>query len=319
MRPFLESLAIYLTENLTTGSGEEARIILPNRRAGLFLQHHLSRASNRVAWLPKICSIEDFIDEFSLLELKETVDAVFSLYDTYCEVKEHPEPLDEFYHWGEIILNDFDELDKYLVDAAMLFRNLANLKEMEEPLAGLGEHQLRFIRQFWEGFHQGADSMEKRQFSEMWELLPKLYNRIRSKLAASKEGYRGMQYREIAERIERSELHPPGESTLIIAGFNALNSCEKRIFDWLKGNGAIFFWDYRIEAAIKYGTEAARYMKENLERYPSATDLEAGVGKEPEPVIRIFELPSDVLQAKTVQSILEEGERRGPSNAPIQR
>jgi CRISPR/Cas system-associated exonuclease Cas4 (RecB family) len=311
MRPFLESLAIYLTENLKTGSGKETRIILPNRRAGLFLQHHLSRTTSRVTWLPNICSIEDFIDEFSLFELREKVSAVLTLYDTYCGVKEHPEPLDEFYHWGEIILNDFDELDKYLVDAGMLFRNIASLKEIEEPLAGLGEHQLRFIRQFWEGFYQGADSNEKKQFREMWELLPQLYSRIRSVLAASNEGYRGMQYREITERIGRSEIHPPGESTLIIAGFNALNSCEKRIFDWLKGNGAIFFWDYRMEAAAKYGTEAARYMKENLERYPSSAEMEAGDGKEGEPEIRIFELPSDVLQAKTVQSILEKGGKEG--------
>ena len=203
MQPILESLANHLVNTDGMGSGE-TRIILPNRRAGLFLQRHLARISPDVRWSPRIYGISDFITEISPVAPCDPVEAVFTLHDIYRKVKEQPDPLDEFYYWGEIMLHDFDELDKYLVDAGMLFRNIADLKEIEEPLAGLGASQISFIRQFWEGFHEGGATPEKEQFLEMWKILPVLYRDLRSELLKRGEGYSGMQYREIAERIDRN-------------------------------------------------------------------------------------------------------------------
>lgn len=304
MQAILESLASYLANNPGEGSSG-TKIILPNRRAGLFLQRNLSKYNTSVSWSPAIYSISDFIGEMSQLELCDPVEAVFMLHDLYKGLKDNAEPLDEFYHWGEIMLHDFDEMDKYLVDYHLLFRNIADLKEIEEPFAGLEPSQLAFIRQFWEGFYAGNDTPEKEQFLEMWRILPELYLKLREALRSRGEGYQGMLYREIAERIEKQTIEAP-EGRIIVAGFNALNGCEKSIFSWLKKHGAEFFWDYDHSYTDDPGNEAGRFMRDNLLSFPPAADLEAFSSLQEPKEIRIFELPSDLLQAKTVHRILDE-------------
>ena len=165
MQPILESLALHLISTSGPGLGDTC-IIVPNRRSGLFLHRHLANHIDQVQWSPQILSINDFINEISNLQIGDSVDMLFTLYDIYAEHVEFPEPLDEFYYWGEIMLKDFDELDKYLVDARMLFSNILDLKQLEDPLAGLEPEQIKFIRQFWEGFHEGDRTREKDHFLE---------------------------------------------------------------------------------------------------------------------------------------------------------
>ena len=117
-----------------------------------------------MAWSPTIYSISDFIGELSQLELSDPMEAVFTLYDLHNSLKENADSLDEFYHWGEMMLRDFDEMDKYLVDPDMFFRNILDLKEIEEPMAGIEPSQVNFIRQFWKGFHAGNETREKAGF-----------------------------------------------------------------------------------------------------------------------------------------------------------
>jgi CRISPR/Cas system-associated exonuclease Cas4 (RecB family) len=311
MRPILETLANYLS-----GDGErrleDTWIVLPNRRSGLFLQRHLAHHSSGVNWSPRIMTINEFISELSGLGEIEPVESVFALYDIYRAEVANPEPLDEFYHWGERMLADFDEIDKYLVDAGMLFRNLLDLKELEDPLAGLDQQQIKFIRQFWAGFHEGGDTSEKTRFLQIWELLPRLYHGLREKLHSRDCGYQGMQYRQVVEFIDKGLLEVP-EGNVIVAGFNALNGCEKHIFNWLKNQGAEFFWDFDHAYLGDPDSEAGRFMRDNLKSYPPNVELESFRGLGDEKEIRIFELPSDVLQAKTVYRILEENRKVSPA------
>jgi len=307
MQPILETLAKHLIQT-SSGALADTRIILPNRRAGLFLQRHLATHTRLTGWAPHIYTISDFIDEKSQLELSDPIELFFTLYDIYREVVEYPEPLDEFYLWGEMMLSDFDELDKYLVDADMLFRNIIDLKVLEEPMAGLEPEQLEFIRQFWTGFHSGDPSPEKEQFLRSWELLPVLYKRLGNILRDRGEAYQGMQYREITERIDHGGWNDEWEGRSIVAGFNALNQCEKRIFSQLQKNGAEFFWDFDRQYTAGDGKEAGRFLRENMQRFPPADKLEEFSGLDEKKEIRIFELPTDVLQAKTVHRILESKE-----------
>ncbi len=304
MQPILEKLAIHLVQTAAGDLGD-TRIILPNRRAGLFLQRHLAIHIKNTEWAPHIYTISDFIDEQSLLELSDPIDLFFKLYDIYQEAVEHPESLDEFYLWGEMMLRDFDELDKYLVDADMLFRNINDLKALEEPMAGIEPEQLEFIKQFWTGFHWGDPSPEKEQFLKSWLLLPTLYGELRRVLSDRGEAYQGMQYREIVQRMGHGEMQDDWEGRTIVAGFNALNQCEKQIFSWLQKHGAEFYWDFDHQYTDSAGKEAGRFLRENMKRLPAASRLEEFRGLDEKKEFRIFELPSDVLQAKTVHRILE--------------
>ena len=66
---------------------------------------------------------------------------------------------------------------------------------------------------------------------------------------------------------------------------------------------------YFFEALSKYTDddtmEAGRFLKENLELFPEHAELEDFTGLANAKQYRIFELPTDVLQAKTVHKILE--------------
>jgi len=307
MQPILESLAIHL---IRSGGSKlvDTRIILPNRRSGLFLQRHMARHITQAGWLPQICSINDYVNEESVLRSSDSIDLLFTLYDVYKSHVSNPEPLDEFYHWGEIMLRDFDEIDKYLVDAQMLFTNIIDLKELEEPLAGLEPDQVTFIRQFWEGFHEGDSTKEKEHFLRTWSLLPVLYRLLKDELLSRGEGYQGMQYREIAERIDRGEMADSMNLRTIVIGFNALNGCEKQIFTWLKKHGAEFYWDYDHQYSDDTTSEAGRFLRENMKEFPPHSKIEEFRGLKSEKEVRIFELPTDVLQAKTVHRILDEKE-----------
>lgn len=304
-KPILETLAIHLAASDPDLLGR-TRIILPNRRSGLFLQRHLAVHTPKTGWAPLVFSMTDFIKEISLLEQGDPVELLFALYDIYHKVADRPLSLDEFYHRGETMIRDFDELDKYLVDAEILFSNIMDLKAIEEPLAGLDEEQIVFVRQFWTGFYSGELSPEKEEFLKNWKLLPLLYRQLRQELTAEGKAYQGMQYREIADRIAEGALEEAWEGRTIVAGFNALNPCEKRIFAWLKIHGAEFYWDYDEGYIEDAQSEAGRFLRENLRQFPQAAKLGESKGLEGEKDIRIFELPSDVLQAKTVHRILEE-------------
>jgi len=304
MQPILEALAKHLIRTAPDGLGN-TRIILPNRRAGLFLQRHLASHISNTDWAPRIYSIIDFIDESSQLKLADPLELFFTLYDIYSDSVENPDSLDDFYLWGEMMLRDFDELDKYLVDADMLFRNIMDLKALDEPLAGLDSEQLGFIKQFWAGFHWGEQTPEKEQFLKNWIQLPVLYRRLRSILSERGEAYQGMQYRELAERSAFGEKDFGWEGRTVIAGFNALNLCEKRIFSRMQKHGAEFYWDYDHQYTGRSGIEAGRFLRDNMKQFPPAADLEGFRGLEAKKDIRIFELPTDVLQAKTVSRILE--------------
>jgi len=307
MQPILDRLARYLVQK-DPGDLGQTRIILPNRRSGLFLQRHLARHVRRTEWVPRIYSISEFINELSQLALSEPTELFFTLYGIYQELVEQPDPMDEFYMWGDMMLRDFDELDKYLVDADLLFRNIMDLKELDEPLAGLEPVQIEFIRQFWTNFHKGDYTPEKEKFIGSWLLLPDLYKQLKHILSDRGEGYQGMQYREIAERIGTGALEWDWEGPVVVAGFNALNACESRIFAWLQNHGAEFFWDYDHQYTDPEGKEAGRFLKENIRLFPSPVQLEEFRGLEENKKIRIFELPTDVLQAKTVHRILSEEE-----------
>jgi len=302
--PFLEILARFLVKE-DPDEMESMCILLPNRRSGLFLRHHLSSLVQENRWMPEVFSMGEFIEHLSPLAPCSSLDAVLGLYKLYGKMRPNPEGIDEFFHWGEMMLRDFDELDKYLVDPDQLFRNLSDLKELEDPLAGMDQAQLAFIRQFWEGFQAGADSPEKQKFLQIWDLLPRLYALLRQDLLEDGAGYPGMLYRELCESIARGNEQKLPWKRILVVGFNALNAAEIQIFHWLKRRGAWFFWDYDHSYLDDSLQEAGRFLRDNLRRFPPRVHLDH-FRREGHPGLRIFELPTDILQAKTAHRILEE-------------
>ena len=108
----------------------------------MFFQKYLAQAANTAIWSPACTTINELMYKFSGLQQADDITLIFELYQVYKKEKKTEETFDEFYYWGEMLLNDFDDMDKYLVDAASLFRNLLAVKEIEKEFQYLLPEQI---------------------------------------------------------------------------------------------------------------------------------------------------------------------------------
>ena len=131
MKPFLEKIAERLVEKYSTNM-HQVHIVLPSKRAIVFLKNYISKKIKKAVFLPKITSIEDFILEVSNLEILDNISLQFKLYQSYKRVsKKSTDSFDEFLKWSTILLNDFNDIDRNLVDAKQLLTNLRDLKKLD--------------------------------------------------------------------------------------------------------------------------------------------------------------------------------------------
>jgi len=226
MKPFLKEIA----EELYRSHGdrlEDLCLVFPNRRAGLFFNKYLGECLESPVWSPTILTIQDLMVRISDLDYADEVELISMLYRDYSALNKKHENFDDFYFWGEIMVNDFDDVDKYLVDAGDLFRNLEGLKEIDSSLDYLSEAQIAVIQQFWGTFAPGGMSAQKQQFIDIWNILGPLYDLFTESLRKMKIGYEGMIYRDAAEKIKKgTDIEWPAP-VIVFIGFNALNRCEE--------------------------------------------------------------------------------------------
>ncbi len=303
---FLEALAKYITTQVE-GDPAGRCFVFPNRRSGLFFKRFLVKHTKGTGWSPRILTINELMTELSGYQQADPLDMLFALHDIYSAKAAFPEPFDTFYAWGEMMISDFDTLDKYLVDPDAIFRNIRELKEIDEEFGGLEEEQVEFIRKFWKSFHQGDVTKEKELFLATWKLLPELYHALKEHLAEKGEGYEGMMYRAVAETDMAALFEKLVDKHYYFVGFNALSKSEKMLFGKLQKRGiASFFWDYDEEYITDSSMEAGRFLRENIVQFPPPIDLEVFNNLKSDREIRIFDLPSDILQSKTIHTLLSE-------------
>jgi hypothetical protein len=226
---------------------EDITIVFPNRRAALYFRKHLSDIITKPAFAPELITIEDFISSFSEWNVPDKLELIHRLHSTYQEVMadipaSRNEAFDQFYFWGDMLLRDFDEIDKYLVNAEALFRDLRNLKEIESGFDFLTEEQKQFLIDFWKSFGEHFTE-NKKKFIEVWSRLYKLYENFKAKLESEGIAFEGMLHRRVAERISDQSLTYYKPSNLIFIGFNALTKAEEIILSFFADRESTFYWD----------------------------------------------------------------------------
>ncbi len=303
MQPFLKSLAEYIYRKHGQDLQHTA-LVFPGRRAGLFFRNHLAGIIEKPVWLPRVMTISDLMKDLSGMQVADPVTLNLMLYDVFRSVTGSSESFDSFFNWGEVMLADFDEVDKYLVDAVKLFSNIRSLKEIDNRFDFMTAGQVELVRQFWGSFNPKSPTSHQKEFLRIWEALPGIYNGFRSRLMEEGMAYEGMVFRHVAEKLPEG-LSGYSIDRFFIAGFNALNECEKKLFDYLLKTGrAEFFWDYDELYTVDPTHPAGFFMRENLKRYPhrgftgSVTNL---AGNPPE--IEIIAVPSGTGQAKVLNEV----------------
>lgn len=247
----------------------DVMVVFPNIRASLFFNNYLYKHAHTALWAPQYTSIESVFEKLSPLSQGDSLLLVNELYKSYIEVYNthaqipSTETLDEFFFFGEILLSDFDDVDKNLVNAQSLFTNLKDLDALKDDLSHLTENQVESLIRHFKHVFQGESAL-KTAFWNIWNILGKVYISFKNRLLQKNIAYPGMMMRAV---IEEGEIKLPSKHIAFI-GFNVLSKCEQNLFSQLKEKSS-FYWDYD---SYYINTEAGRFIKKNIQKFGSALD-----------------------------------------------
>lgn len=279
----------------------ELCLVFPNRRAGVFFKRYLAKSLKNPVWAPSVLTIADLMQELSGLQKADHLSLIFDLHRIFQQQKNSTEPFDEFYRWGEMLLRDFDDLDKYLADPADLFRNLAALKSIDNQFDYLDEEQRQAIHQFWDAFAMESPSPEQKDFISIWEILYNVYQYFNQELDEKGHAYEGKIYRSVVDQVHAGTLEL-SHSYYVFAGFNALTPAEKKLFHELSRRQiADFYWDY--DPYYLQNHEAGRFIRSNLDEFPSK-ELDRQDNFKEKKNIRFVNTPYNIAQAKILPDLL---------------
>jgi len=307
--PFLQKIVedIQLEGN-DLGCLKDHCYIFPTRRAGVYFKKYLTqRFKGKKFWSPYVLSIVEFIELHTSRVILNPVTLVFELYNIYKNY-EPTVKFDTFYPWGQIILKDFDDIDKYMVDAAKLFTNLKDIKDIEEKFA-LTKEQLAFLEQFWVVLKKPKNSEVEEDFIRIWEVLGKVYADFQESLAQNHAAYEGLAQRIVLENLREGRLTLP-YSKIVWAGFNALTTAEKGIVEFISEHyNTTVYWDtddyyMQTRSPQEAGTFARRYFEiwknHPAHNWTAKTDFVQNYL-----TIHTIGVPLRVGQAKYVGEVLE--------------
>ncbi|WP_294550664.1 PD-(D/E)XK nuclease family protein [uncultured Bacteroides sp.] len=243
-------------------------LVFPNKRANLFFNEYLAGESDQPIWAPAAMSISDLFQKLSVQKAGDPIRLVCELYKVFKEETQSQETLDDFYFWGELLISDFDDVDKNMVDADKLFSNLQDLKNLMDDYDFLDEEQEEAIQQFFQNFSIERRTELKEKFISLWDKLGSIYHRYQENLTELGIAYEGMLYRNVIEQLDTDRLK---YDKYIFVGFNVLNKVEHQFFKLLQdADKAMFYWDYDVfyTKQIKKH-EAGEFLKRNLQDFPS--------------------------------------------------
>lgn len=305
----METFLSYIAKDLLSKYGNnlsDIAIVFPNKRASLFLNQELAKNANKPIWSPIYITISELFRQQSELIVADPIKSLCDLFKSYTTITGRIETLDEFYGWGQLLLADFDDIDKNMADAKMVFNNVRDIHELD-TIDYLTDEQKELLRRFFINFVDEPTKLKER-FISLWSKLYDIYTDFKQRLRSQGLAYEGMLYREV---IETNNL-PTHHKQFIFIGFNVLQSVEQELFDRLKKEGrAFFYWDYD-RYFLNGANEAGVYINKWLEKFPNEVidkhaDLYNAFQLPKE--IRYMSAPTENLQARYVTEWLKEGER----------
>lgn len=306
METFLQLVAKDLYRR--TGGGADlsrTAVVFPNKRASLFFNEHLAaEAAGRPLWSPAYASISELFQQLSPYQLGDPIRLTCLLYRVYTAETGSTEPLDEFFFWGELLISDFDDIDKNMADADRLLGNLQELRDMDD-YSFLTPEQEESVRTFFKNFSIEKQTELKQKFLTIWSRLRSMYHRFRQVLADAGVAYEGMMYRDVMERMDVSALP---YDRIVFVGFNVLNKVESQLFRQLRDAGkALFYWDYDTYYAKPAGghglplaREAGEFIVRNMQEFPNSLPPECFEAMRRQKTVRYVAAPTENAQARYI-------------------
>ena len=290
---FLDKLTQQLFDDFDSDFSE-AIVVLPNKRAKVFLLERMKKYTDTTFFAPQIISIDELIKEMASVNVLDPVALLFEFYEVYKSItpKENQQAFEVFSNWAKMLIQDFNEIDRYLLNPIHVFSYLKDIEDIKH----------------WSLDLESRTSMIQ-NYLNFWETLPLYYNQLYAHLLSKKAGYQGLVYREAVNNLEyfsknRSHLK------YYFSGFNALNQAEEKIIQHLlKNNQARVFWDQDIQFLNDPYHDAgyfARKIKENWGYYKTHPYEWIVDEFRHQKDIHVISTPKAVGQAKIAGKIIED-------------
>ena len=238
-KTFLE----YVAEDIIGKYGTDLSriaVVFPNKRAALFLNEHLARIAGQPVWSPAYITISDLFRQHTDLKPADPIKLICDIHKSFTKCTGIDETLDHFYGWGQLLLADFDDIDKNMADADSIFCNLKDIHELDD-ISYLDDEQKEMLKRFFANFSDDIESELKKRFLSLWSHFGDIYNDYNRRLTEQGIGYEGAIYRKVASE---ETLHLKYDKYLFV-GFNLIQKVERVLFSRLMKEGkAKFYWDF---------------------------------------------------------------------------
>lgn len=307
MKSFLTYVAQDIIEKYGSNLSDIA-IVFPNKRASLFLNDNLARLVNNPIWCPTYITISDLFRKHSKLQVGDPIKLICDLHKTFVSCTGIDETLDHFYGWGQLLISDFDDIDKNMAEADKLFANLRDIHELDD-ISYLTEEQKKMIQKFFSNFSEDHNSELKKRFLQLWSHFYDIYVEYKKRLTDQGLAYEGALYRQVACDDSIVFEH----KKYLFVGFNMMQRVELQLCDRLmKEDKAAFYWDYD-KYYMDNKNEAGHYIRQYLKYYPNEldtndqSDIYDNMGKAKD--ITYISAPTENIQARYIKTWLLENER----------
>ena len=320
MKSFLE----YVAEDIISKYGIDLShtvVVFPNKRASLFLNEHLARQARHPIWSPVYITISELFRRLTTLQTADPIKLVCDLHKSFCLKTGSSETLDKFYGWGQLLISDFDDMDKNMADADRVLANLRDIHELDD-ISYLTDEQRELLRHFFSNFTEEHDSELKQRFLRLWSHLADIYHDFNDRLLEQGLAYEGALYRQAVnnlcgkspigseEQQDRIASLFPADRYLFV-GFNLLQEVEKKLFSLLQKEGkARFYWDFDHYYLQRH--EAGHFIAQYLKDFPNELDSQdksiySNFGRKKQ--VTYISAPTEHIQARYATTWLREQKR----------
>ena len=307
MKAFLKIVAKDMLEKYGTDMSDIA-VVFPNKRASLFLNSYLAQLARKPIWTPTYITISDLFRRHTDLKVADPIKSICDLHKTFVKCTGIDETLDHFYGWGQLLLSDFDDVDKNMVDAKQIFANLSDIHELDD-VSYLTDYQKQMIKKFFSNFSDDHNSELKKRFLQLWCHFYDIYVEFNKRLTQQGLAYEGALYRNVANNENIAFRH----KKYLFVGFNMMQKVELNLCDRLMKQGkAAFYWDYD-QYYMDGNNEAGHYIRQFLPYYPNdladypQQEIYNNMTKNKD--ITYISAPTENIQARYVNTWLKENGR----------
>ncbi len=281
-------------------------LVFPNQRTGLFFRKALHKVAQKTTWMPKMYGISEFVKLQSPYKKIDNISMNVKLYRIFMQYSRRQEEFDQFYSWGEMLLEDFNEIDRQMINPTEIFKLIEDVQSIDQAFAFLTNDQIQAIKSFWESFMPPDFSDEQNNFREVWQILSQVYHDLQAELLQENLAYEGMYFRRCAESLIANKHPFPTNNTICFIGFNALTKSEETIFDAFRKRGqARYYWDYDNYYIQDENQEAGYFLRQYLSKFPSSVSARNQIAQAITNITEIG-IPQSIGQTKSVAQFFEQ-------------